>query len=224
MDEMKRFRAAVVAWAAGGPEAGAAAATAGELAAAVGLRAVVLVEGASDVAAIEALALRRSRDLDAEGVAVVPLGGATSIGRFLGLVGPQGLDVPVAGLCDAGEEGYFRRSLERAGLGADLSRDGMESLGFYVCVADLEQELIRALGVAGVEQVVEAQGDLRSFRTFQKQPAQRGRTVEQQLKRFMGTLSGRKIHYAQALVDGLDLARVPRPLDRLLAHVHPARL
>ena len=221
---MKRFRTAVVAWAAGGPDAAEGATTAHRLAADVGLRAVVLVEGASDRAALEALAARRDRNLDAEGVAVVPLGGATSIGRFLGLVGPQGLDVRVAGLCDAGEEGYFQRSLERAGLGSELTRAGMESLGFYVCVADLEEELIRSLGAAGVERVVGAQGDLRSFRTFQKQPAQRGRTVEQQLKRFMGTLSGRKIHYAHALVDALDLARVPRPLDSLLAYVRPERL
>ena len=221
---MKRFRTAVVAWAAGGPDATEAAAAAHRLAPDVGLRAVVLVEGASDRAALEALAARRDRDLDAEGVAVVPLGGATSIGRFLGLVGPQGLDVRVAGLCDAGEEGYFQRSLERAGLGSELTRAGMESLGFYVCVADLEEELIRSLGAAGVERVVDAQGDLRSFRTFQKQPAQRGRTVEQQLKRFMGTLSGRKIHYAHALVDALDLARVPRPLDSLLAYVRPELL
>ena len=41
--------------------------------------AVVLVEGLSDQAAVEALAERRGRDLDAEGVAVVPIGGAQAI-------------------------------------------------------------------------------------------------------------------------------------------------
>jgi hypothetical protein len=95
----------------------------------------------------------------------------------------------------------------------------MESLGFYVCVADLEDELIRSLGSASVEQVVEAQGELGSFRTLQKQPAQQERTVEEQLRRFMGTRGGRKIRYARLLVGALDLTRVPRPLDRLLAHV-----
>ncbi len=219
VEEMGRFRAAVVAWAAGGPAAPAAAEAARRLAAEAGPRTVVLVEGVSDQVALEALAARRGRNLDAERIPVVPLGGATSIGRFLVLLGPDGLDLRVAGLCDAGEEGYFRRSLERAGLGADLTRAGMESLGFYVCEADLEEELIRSLGAAGTEAVVDAQHDLRAFRTFQKQPAQRGRTVEQQLRRFMGTLSGRKIHYGQALVDGLDLARVPRPLEQLLAHL-----
>ncbi len=95
----------------------------------------------------------------------------------------------------------------------------MEALGFYVCVADLEDELIRSLGAAAVEQVVAAQGELGSFRTLQKQPAQQGRTIEAQLRRFMGTRGGRKIQYAPLLVDALDLTQVPRPLDRVLAHV-----
>jgi hypothetical protein len=185
----------------------------------VNLRAVVLVEGVSDQFALEALAERRGRDLHAEGVAVVPIGGAGNVRGFLDLFGPQGLDVRLAGLCDAGEEDDFRRGLERAGLGSNLSRADRESLGFYVCVADLEDELIRCLGATSVEQVVDAQGELGSFRTLQKQPAQRGRSREEQLRRFMGTRGGRKIRYARLLVDALDLTKVPRPLDGVLAHV-----
>ena len=182
-------------------------------------RSVVLVEGISDQRALEALARRRGRDLDAEGVAVLPIGGAQAIRSFLDRFGPRGLDVRLAGLCDVGEEGHFRKALERAGFGSDLTRTAMESLGFYVCVADLEEELIRSLGVAAVERVIDAQGDLGSFRTFQKQPAWRGRPHADQLRRFIGTHSGRKIESAALLVDALDLARVPRPLDRLIAHV-----
>jgi OLD-like protein len=182
-------------------------------------RAVVLVEGLSDQAALEALAERRGRKLDAEGIAIVPIGGAQAIRRVLSLFGPQGLDLRLAGLCDAAEEGDFRRGLERAGLGSDLTRAEMERLGFYVCVADLEEELIRALGAASVEQVVDAQGDLGSFRTLQKQAAWQGRTVEEQLWRFMGSGGRRKIRYARLLVEALDLTQVPRPLDRVLAHV-----
>jgi hypothetical protein len=179
---------------------------------------VVLVEGVSDQAALQALAARRGRDLAAEGIAVVPMGGATNIRRFLELFGPRGLNLGLAGLCDAGEEGDFRRGLERAGLGSNLRRADMEALGFHVCVADLEDELIRCLGAAGVEQVVEAQGELGSFRTFQQQPAWRARPSQEQLRRFIGTHSGRKIRYARLLVDALDLESVPRPLDRVLAH------
>jgi hypothetical protein len=183
------------------------------------MRAVVLVEGISDRIAVETLAERRGRDLDADAVSVVPMGGAQAIGRFLDRFGPRGLDLTLAGLCDAAEESDFRRGLERAGLGSGLTRADMERLGFYVCVADLEDELIRCLGASAVEQVVEAQGELGSFRTFQQQPAWRGRSSQEQLRRFIGTHSGRKIRYARLLVDELDLGSVPRPLDRVLAHV-----
>jgi hypothetical protein len=179
----------------------------------------VLVEGISDQRALEALAERRGRNLDAEGIAIVPMGGAHAIGSFLERFGPQGLNVRLAGLCDAAEESDFQRGLERAGLGSNLTRADLERLGFYVCVADLEEELIRALGAASVEQIVDAQGDLGSFRTLQKQPAWQGRKVEEQLRRFMGSGGSRKIQYARFLVDALDLTQVPRPLDMVLAHV-----
>lgn len=184
-----------------------------------GTRAVVLVEGLSDQAAVEALARHRERNLNGEGVVVVPMGGATNIGRFLELFGPQGADVTLTGLCDAGEEAYFRRSLERAGFGSTATRAEMQGLGFYVCDADLEDELIRSLGAAEVERVIDAQGDLNAFRLLQQQPAQRGRSVEQHLRRFMGSGSGRKIRYAALLVDALDPACVPAPLALLLDHV-----
>ena len=129
------------------------------------LRAVVLVEGISDKAALETLAELHGRDLEAEGVSVVPIGGAQAIRRFVDQFGPGGLGVTVAGLCDAGEEADFRRALVQAGLGSDLTRTEMETLGFYVCVADLEDELIRAHGTESVERVVESEGDLRAFRT-----------------------------------------------------------
>lgn len=180
---------------------------------------VVLVEGVSDEAAIRALARRFDRDLDAERVSIVPIGGATNVRRYLEHFGPRGLGRRVAGLCDVGEEASFRRGLERAGLGADLGRADMEALGFFVCVADLEDELIRALGAVRVEQVIDGEGELGSFRTLQKQPAQRDRADEQQLHRFIGTRSGRKARYARLLVDALDLTDVPAPLGRLLVYL-----
>lgn len=186
---------------------------------AVAARAVLLVEGISDQRALEALAAHRGRDLGAEGVSVVPIGGAQAIGRFLDRYGPRGLDIRVAGLCDVGEENDFRRGLERGGFGSNLTRAEMESRGFYVCVEDLEDELIRALGIEKVEQIADAEGDLRSFRTLQKQAAWQGRPMQEQLRRWLGSGGSRKIRYARLLVDALDLDRVPRPLERVLAHV-----
>ncbi len=182
-------------------------------------RTVILVEGVSDQLALERLAVRRRRELVAEGISVVPMGGSKNIHSYLQRFGPAGLGLGVAGLCDAGEEGDFRRALERAGHGSGLTRDEMERLGFFVCVEDLEDELIRALGAEAVEAVVEAQGELGLFHSFQKQPAWTGRGVDQQLRRFLGTHRGRKIASAPRLVDALDLDRVPSPLDGLLTFV-----
>ena len=176
---------------------------------------VVLVEGPSDQAALESLARRFARDLDREGVEVVSIGGAHGVGRFV-----SGLadDVRAAGLCDIGEVGPFARALERAGVGPAGTRADLEALGFYVCDPDLEGELIRALGAAGVEEVLGRSGKLSSFRTFQKQPQWRGRPVDAQLRRFFGSSAG-KTRHAPLMVEALDLDRVPQPLASLLAHV-----
>ena len=189
---------------------------------------VVLVEGMSDQAAVQTLAVRCGRDLRSEGVFVVPMGGATNIGHFLGMFGPPGFGVRLAGLCDEGEEHDFRRGLERAGLGPRLDRAGpvdqgrpveLAAPGFFVCVADLEDELIRSLGVGLVEELIAAEGELGPFRTFTRQPAHRGEPRDQQLRRFMGTRSGRKIRYGHLLAAALDLTRVPGPLASLLSRV-----
>lgn len=183
------------------------------------ISAVVLVEGISDQAALNALAKRLGWDLEAEGVSIVPMGGASAIGDFIeNMLEVHGPDMRLAGLCDRAEFGDFQQGLERAGRGAHLSRAEMESLGFFVCSEDLEDELIRALGVATVERVIEAQGELSSFRTFQNQPAWRGQNDEARLRRFIGTKSGRKARYGRLLVDALDLTRVPRPLERVLSY------
>ena len=185
----------------------------------IAARAVVLVEGISDKRAVESLARRHGRDLEAEGVSIVGIGGAKNIAAYLIRFGPRGSDLRLAGLCDEREERDFRRGLERAGLGSDLTRTEMESLGFYVCVRDLEDELIRSLGAEAVEQIVDRQGELERFRILQRQPEWRDRDTQEQLRRFMGTYTGRKIRYAPLLVEALDLSRVPRPLDGVLASV-----
>ncbi|HEY7198038.1 MAG TPA: ATP-dependent endonuclease [Gaiellaceae bacterium] len=170
------------------------------------VRGVVLVEGTSDRRAVEALARRRGRDLGADGVAVVPMGGYGNLPRLLRKYG----GLRIAGLYDVGEERHFLRA-----LGCE-DREELERAGFYACTRDLEDELTRAVGPEGMERVLAEQGELRSFRTYQKQPAHRARPLEEQLHGFMWN---RKQRYAVLLVDALDLERVPRPLDRVLAAV-----
>jgi hypothetical protein len=178
-------------------------------------RTVVLVEGDSDRVALHTLASRCGRDLAGEGVEVVAMGGITNIRAFALRYGPHGLGVPLAGLYDAPEEAHVRRGLAAAGL-PDLEPEG---LGFFRCSADLEDELIRALGVERVEDVIEAAGEARSLRLLAQMPAQQGWDRVALLRRFLGSRSGRKAKYAALLVAALDPGRVPQPLEAVLARV-----
>lgn len=186
---------AILAWAADGPRPDPA-----EIR---GLRRAVLVEGVSDVAALRTLAARFGRPLQRSGVELIPIGGATNVRRYAGLLGRSGLDVALTGLCDAGEDRYFHAVLPAEDV--------------LVCHADLEEELIRSLGTGGTIDVIEAQGDLSAWQLFQRQPAQRERGLAAQLRRFMGTLSGRKERYAAAMCAAVDQDRVPTPLAAVLA-------
>jgi Overcoming lysogenization defect protein-like, TOPRIM domain len=204
-----------------GPAA-ATEATALALARAASARAVVLVEGVSDQIAVETLAGRRGRDLAAENIVVLPAGGAHGIARYLRRFAAEETGVRLAGLCDAGEAHIVWRGLASAGLaatGVPGSHGGLERLRFFVCTEDLEDELIRAAGPARVTEVLAAHGDLRAFRTIQRQPAWRGRDEAAQLRRFLGAGAQRKLRYARLLTEAISLDRIPEPLDALLGAV-----
>lgn len=180
-------------------------------------RAVILVEGASDRRALDALARRQGRSLDSQGVTIVATAGITNLARFLEIVGPRGHDVALAGLCDEPEIGELRSALAGAGLPEASSRlADLEALGFHVCVRDLEDELVRALGAGSMIELIESQGHLRRFRSFQNQPAQRHKEIEAQLWRWLGN---HKIRYAPLMVEALAPEAVPRPLTQVLARV-----
>ena len=177
----------------------------------------VLVEGESDRNAVLALARRSGRNLADEGIAVVTMGGVTNVDHHVRRWGPAGLGIRLLGLCDRPEAPYFERAFTRASLPTGAGGALAGGSGFFVCCDDLEDELIRALGVEAIVAFIEASGELRAFRTLQRQPAQRDRTVEQQLHRFIGTRSGRKRSYGGGLVARLASDAVPRPLADLLA-------
>jgi hypothetical protein len=149
---------------------------------------VIAVEGVSDKTVLETIARRLGRDLAAEGIRIQAIGGAHAIRRF---VAEFGSDVVVRGLCDENEQHLFRRVLDTV----------------FVCAPDLEGELIRAIGVEQMLELVDG-----SFRTTQLQPAQRGRPLDAQLHRWLRSISNRRHRYLPVLVDSLDLDRVPAPL------------
>jgi Overcoming lysogenization defect protein-like, TOPRIM domain len=159
--------------------------------------AVVLVEGVTDRLALDAVGRRLALDLD--GIEIVPIGGAQAIRR----ASAQYEGERTVGLCDAGEERWFRRVLGDA---------------TFVCVRDLEDELIRALGADRVEEVVSAQGELDTFRSFQNQLFWRGRPVEMQLRRWLQN-GGRQHRYPPLLVEAMEPDEIPPPLAGVLAAV-----
>ena len=160
--------------------------------------AVVLVEGITDRIALEAVAAKLGLDL--AGVEIVPIGGAQAVRR----AAEQYESERIVGLCDVREERWFRRVLGDA---------------THVCVEDMEDELIRALGPAHVEEVISAQGELETFRHFQNQPAWRGRPVDLQLHRWLRSAHRRNKRYPPLLVAALEPSEIPAPLAGVLAAV-----
>lgn len=167
-------------------------------------RVVVLVEGESDRAAVDTLAARTG--LDPTGFEVRALGGATNVGHALRAL----RGVRVGGLYDEAEERFFARALGRQ------RGEPLEPQGFFKCVADLEDEFIRAIGVGGVIDLLRSERELDSFRVLQHQPAHRDAEIAGQLHRFLGTKSGRKARYGGLLAAAVPLDRVPRPITGLL--------
>jgi hypothetical protein len=160
---------------------------------------VILVEGITDRIAVEAVAAKLGRDLARDGIEIVPIGGAQAIRRAVA----EHAEERVVGLCDAPEERWFRRVLGDA---------------TFVCVENLEDELIRALGVDRVEEVVAGEGDLPTFRSFQNQPAWRGRSTASQLLRWMHN-GDRHHRYPPLLIAALEPEQIPRPLAGVLSRV-----
>jgi hypothetical protein len=187
------------------------------------MRTIVLVEGVTDELALTLAAQRYGRDLKSEGVAVLPINGAHAIGRFLRRLAAEEPRAMLAGLYDEGEEEIVRAALEQTGYGPNLDRSHLEKLGFFACVADLEEELIRAAGESHLAKLIEVEGDAQPWHAFRNQPAWTGRPVDQQFRRFIRSVSERNSRYIRAIVETIDPSQLPRPLRLLLDYVEPRR-
>lgn len=184
---------------------------------------LLLVEGNSDRLAVEALAVRLGRDLAAAQVRVVSMDGITNLHHRLGELASWPERPRVLGLFDAAEISYVQRALESGGLGSAATLPELAGLGFFACDPDLEGELIRALGVDRMQQLLAEHGEIVRFRGFQHQPAQRGRATDAQLRRFLGTHAGRKAQFAPLMIDALEESRIPAGMRALVetAVEHP---
>jgi len=178
------------------------------------IRTLVLVEGDSDAAAVRALAGLIGCDLGLHRIEIRSAAGVTNFSRELVDFVRTHAGADFCGMYDVSDARHVRRALTDAGV-LVAADESLESFGFFACVADLEDELIRALGAEAVERVIEAQAELKSFRRFQAMPQHQGTPLHQQLRRFLGTRATRKIRLAQRLVEALAPAGLPPPLARL---------
>lgn len=192
------------------------AATGAALAKAADARALILVEGISDQIALETLARRRGIDLSAQAIVVFPVGGSSSVARYLEQFGPMGEGKFLSGLCDADAVAIFARALSRTGFGQIESEADLAACGFYVCTRNLEEAMIRAVGPNAVEALIEAEGEIAPLRTLQKQAGWQDRPLADQILRFIRSRARRSLRYAAILIDACDSDKIPGPLDAVL--------
>lgn len=178
----------------------------------------VLVEGASDAAVVRELAASRGLRGPEHGFEIVVLHGITNLGHLFAAADRAEPRPQVLGLCDAREQRVVQRVLGRRGIAVD-DRDGLAEHGFFVCDRDLEDELLRAMGAAQVEESLDRLGELGRFRSFQGQPEWRDRALHDQLRRFAGTGSGRKLRLAEHLAPRLTPSTTPEPLGQLVDRI-----
>ncbi|WP_226963778.1 hypothetical protein [Nostocoides sp. F2B08] len=185
----------------------------------VGDAPVVLLEGRSDIAAVRAAA--DVAEVDLSDVRLVDLGGITNIRSHLVALtheacGGEGPDAEhVLGMCDVGETRFVESALESTGHWVRDASD-LPSAGFFVCVEDLEDELLRALGIPRVLGVLDRLGLRGKLDALAQQPAWRDRPLHEQLHRFAGVASGRKELLAAELTAELTPDELPEPLRLLL--------
>ena len=181
-------------------------------------RTLVLVEGESDAAAVRALAGLIDCDLALHRIDIRSADGVTNFSRELADYLRAEPDAAFCGMYDVADAWHVRRALASSGISIAAGQP-LEPFGFFACKADLEDELIRALGPEAVERVIEEEGETNSLRRFQAMPQHRGTPVDRQLHRFLGTRATRKIRCAQRLVEALDVSRLPYPLAQLAARL-----
>lgn len=184
--------------------------------------ALVLLEGPSDVAALEAVLAARGPEVTGTAYRLVDLGGVTNTGRQLRAAARRDPPPRVVGLCDEGEAWVVVRALREVGRDVPDVRD-LPRHGFFVCRRDLEEELIRALGVEACLALLDGMALGHRFRAFSRQRAWAGRPVEDRLHRFAGIASGRKIRLAGAMAAALGPDQVPPPIADLVTLIVSGR-
>lgn len=178
-------------------------------------RRILFVEGLADRIIVEAAAQAMGLSLDRAGVSVFALDGADKFAHVLKIVGPDGFDLPICGICDEDREASWA---SRLGVRA---RD-LPAIGFFVARSDLEHEYVRAVGASGVAAALIAGGAAREQGILQSTgAASLADLTDEQLGTFLSSDDSRKVPAARLigpmLTDGHVAASAS--LTALLAHV-----
>lgn len=75
---------------------------------------------------------------------------------------------------------------------------------------------MRAVGAIEMTTLLDSQGDLKTFRNFQSQPAHRDFEAVDQMRRFISASGARKAQYAALMAEVVTFEAVPEPLEGLL--------
>ncbi len=178
-------------------------------------RRIMFVEGLADRIIVEAAAQAIGFSLDREGVSVFALDGADKFAHVLSIVGAAGFDLPICGICDEDREASWAGK-----LGVKIK--DLESIGFFVARADLEEEYIRAVGAQTVAAALIAAGAAREQGILQSTGAAALADVtDKQLGTFLSSVDSRKVPAARLVGPMLTAAHVAGSpaLSGLLGHL-----
>jgi putative ATP-dependent endonuclease of OLD family len=106
-------------------------------------RRILFVEGLADRIIVEDAARVMGISLDRAGVSVFVLDGADKFAHVLKVIGRDGFDLNICGLCDEDREASWAGR-----LGVKPKR--LAERGFFVARSDLEHEYVRAIGAQAV--------------------------------------------------------------------------
>jgi predicted ATP-dependent endonuclease of OLD family len=176
-------------------------------------KALIVVEGFSDLLALRTLTKLRGKDLDASGVSLLSLDGSGTFKHYLQLFGPEGLGVELRGLCDQDAERDWIEKLSAAGIGV-ADRASLEENGFFVCDPDLEAEMLSALEPTEITRVINEDGAEATFSSFASHPANSGLTEHEIQVAFF---KNEKVRWAPLFAAAMSPTALPQPIERLLS-------
>lgn len=178
-------------------------------------RKMLFVEGAADRVIVEAITSNAGVSLDRAGVSVFALDGADKFKHVLKIVGENGFDLPLCGLCDEDRENAWAGAL-------GVKPKNLSKSGFFVARSDLEHEYVPLLGARTVADELIRTGVAREQGLLNASGAPSlDDLTDEHVADFITKQDSRKIPAARALAPLLTPAVIASsgPLHGLVEHI-----